>query len=678
MESSPTRITKKTVCPLDCPDTCGLIATVENGRVVGLHGDPDHPVTRGVICRKMRSYPERVHGPARLLYPMKRTGVKGKGQFSRISWDEALELFARKIREVRNRYGGQAILPYQYAGNMGVISRNAGYALYHKLGTSRLEETICSAAAMAGWEMHLPGIPGSPPEVAATADLIVAWGINIKVTNLHFWPQVVAARKRGAKFVVIDPYRNETARSADLYLQVKPGGDSALALGVLKALVEGNRLDLDMLERTSTGFSQLAAYLKNTTWDEFLRQSGVEHEAIEGLASLLIERPHTFMRIGIGLSRNSRGGMSVRAIVSLAASLGLFNGGEGRGVLLSSKAFAGDTNLLRFPELGPEKVRTVNMAHLGQALTSLVPPVKLCIVYNCNPLSVAPDSSLVRQGLKREDLFTVVHEQVMTPTARYADLVLPATTFLENGDGYTGYGHFELAVARPVIDPVGEARSNFRLFQDLARHLGYTDPPFLQSSDERLLSWLRSVDGIADPNQEYGEEPECCLTSTRKRFGESIQERWGKQFMFVTHRAEDNPGVPPFACLTPCAETDDRDLACRFPFSLIIPPHSDLLNSTFGERWTDGHPLVLMHAKDAESLSVTDGEKVRLVNFRGRSIRTVSITDDTAPGLLVAPGLFWEDGSEGGINDLTSQKTTDIGAGPTFHESRVRVEKIDS
>ncbi len=333
---------KKTICPLDCPDSCGMVATVVDGRVTELSGDREHPYTNGFICRKMRRYPERLYGEHRVLYPQLRVGKKGEGKFRRIGWDDALEILADRLNEVRRRFGGEAILPYSYAGNMGAVNRFAGYPLFHRLGASQLDQTICSAAAGAGWSRQCGDIPGCPPENAADAELIVAWGINIKVTNCHFWHYVAAARKKGGRLLVIDPYRNETAKSADLHLAVLPGGDLALTLGVMKALLEGDLLDRDYLARETTGFAQMAEGLKNEDWPELIRESGLSRQAIEELARQLAQTPKTFVRIGIGLSRHSRGGMAVRAIACLAGALGLFAGGPGRGVLLTAGAFRGD------------------------------------------------------------------------------------------------------------------------------------------------------------------------------------------------------------------------------------------------------------------------------------------------------------------------------------------------
>jgi anaerobic selenocysteine-containing dehydrogenase len=664
---------KKTICPLDCPDSCGMIATVEDGRITALQGDKAHPYTNGFICRKMRRYPERLYAAERLLYPQLRVGKKGAGQFRRIDWAEALDILAARLEETRQQYGGEAILPYSYAGNMGAVNRFAGYPLFHRLGTSQLDQTICSAASGAGWQKQCGDLPGCPPENAADAELIVAWGINVKVTNVHFWQYVAAARKNGARLLCIDPYRNQTVKSADSFLPVKPGGDSALALGLMKSLVERDLVDQQFIDRGTTGFAQQAAYLHGITWDHVVQQSGVSKKEIDELATLLARSPKTFFRIGIGLSRNSRGAMAVRAITSLAACLGLFSGGKGRGVLLSSGAFKGDKAKLTYPSLASQVTRNVNMIHLGHALTTLEPPVKALVVYNSNPLSVNPDGAMVRRGLAREDLFTVVHEQVMTPTARYADLLLPATTFLENLDIYTGYGHFYLGVAQPAIEPMGEAWSNFKLFQSLALKMGFDDPPFHQSCADRIVDYLDGMQGLPDDCDVQrvlaGE-----LVHSQNSFADGKVMIDGSRFSFLS---SDSVPEPTMACLTAAGEFADPDLLSRFPFQLITPPHSDLLNSTFGELYPGTRGTVLVHPEDAAACNVQDGEEVVLQNSRGKTRRSAKITMDTQKGVLVAEGIFWsveQAGQEeglGGINNLTSQKLTDMGGGATFHESLV-------
>ena len=658
---------KKTICPLDCPDSCAMIATVAGGRVTLLAGDRDHPYTSGFICRKMQGYPGRVYGADRILFPQLRVGKKGEGRFRRIGWDEALDLLSDRLRETAARFGGESILPYAYAGNMGMVSRFAGFPFFHRLGSSQLDQTICSATAGAGWARQCGEIPGCPPENAVESELIVAWGINIRVTNVHFWQYVAAARKKGGRLAVIDPYRNETARAADFHYPVLPGGDGALALGVMKALIEKELVDREFIDRETEGFPHLEQYLTGLDWDALARESSLSREQMEELADLMAGTKRTFLRIGIGLSRHSRGGMAVRAIASLAACLGLLAGGPGRGVLLTSGAFRGDKARLAWPSLMPAPTRTVNMIHLGHALTALTPPMKLLFVYNCNPASVSPDASMVRRGLLREDLFTVVHEQVMTPTARYADLLLPATTFLENRDLYTAYGHFHLGVTTPVIDPVGEARSNFDLFQALGKRMGFGDLAFQQTCEERIADYLATLQGLPEDCDIREVMAGRYIRSTNHRSDGRVLAGRGR-FRFSPGGASDES-----VCrLTRAGESADPDLLSRFPFRLIVPPHPGLLNSTFGERYPGWPGEVLIHPEDARRWGVTEGERVVLQNYRGKTARLARLTTDTRPGVLVAEGIFWPMGEEdSGINDLTSQKPSDMGGGATFHESLV-------
>ncbi len=667
---------KKTVCPLDCPDTCGIIATLQADKIIKLQGDPDHPFTQGFLCRKMQNYHERIYSGERILYPQKRIGNKGEGKFKRISWNEAYHTLADKISRIREEYGGEAILPFMYAGNMGAVARTAGHPFFHKIGASQLEQTICSTTARAGWQKQCGQRPGSPPEKAADSTLIVAWGINIKVTNVHFWQFIRKAKKNGAKLVVIDPYRNTTGNSADIYLPVQPGGDTALALGTIKSLLENGDINQDYIKDRTRDFSYLQEYLEDTPWSTIEQQSGLNQYTIHYFAQLLKANPKTFLRIGIGLSRNSRGAMSVRAISSLGAVLGLFEKEQGRGILLSSNGFTGGTDALTHPYLATSVARSINMIQLGKALHAVEPPIKALFVYNANPLSVAPDASMVREALAKETLFTVVHEQVMTPTARFADLLLPATTSFESRDLYTAYGHFQMTVVEPVIEPRGETISNFSLFQNLAQKMGFEEPVFHQTIDERIECYMEQLEGLP---------PDCSLESvttgkyicsTRCPETSPQSESLPPLFSFNTNCHSNYPDIPR---LIEAGEAEDVDLVTRYPFHLITPPHMDLLNSTFGERYPEKRGEVLIHPEDADKYAVKDGEEVLLFNFRGETKRIAIISEDTQVGLLVAEGIFWElPGEQQGINDLTSQKVADLGGGATFHESRVSLIPLSS
>ncbi len=661
---------RKTICPLDCPDACGIVATLENGGIVRLNGDPNHPFTRGFLCKKVRTYHHRVQSDERVLFPQIRTGEKGNARFERIPWDEALELLASRLTEIKEEHGGESLLPYSYAGNMGAVARWAGYPFFHRYGASRLMQTICSSAANEAWDAHCGSLPGSPPEKALQADLIVAWGIDIKVTNVHFWPIVTQARRRGAKLVVIDPYLNATAKAADFYFAVRPGGDTALALGLAKHFMDRSDLDREFIAQHTQGFDALAALLKGVSLDALIKNTGLNKDQFNALAELIAENPKTFIRIGIGLTRNTTGAMSVRAISCLAAALGLFDGKDGRGALLMSSAFSGDSSRLEFPELLKEPTRSINMVQLGDALTKLTPPVKALFVYSSNPLSVAPDASRVRQGLEREDLFTVVHEQFLTPTARYADLLLPATTSFENHDVYTGYGHFQMGRVEPVIPARGEALSNFDLFQRLAEKMGYDEEPFRQTIGERLDDYIGTLRGIPDVVRTEGLQPGVTVTSDNLESAGNYSKFQGKRFQFAPPHVD-----PPVPQVLPNREFANAELQERFPLRLITPPMLGLLNSTFGERFPKEIGTVMIHPQDADARGLKPGQLVEVFNGRGQNRRTLVISEDTQPGLVVMQGIYWENDSSGmtGVNDLTSQQTTDLGAGGTFHEALVEV-----
>jgi len=665
--------TRKTICPLDCPDSCGIVATVENGRIIRLQGDPDHPFTRGFLCRKMRHYADRIHSNARILYPQIRTGRKGSGQFKRVSWDEAWEILVSRLKEIETAHGSEALLPYSYAGNMGHINSTAGEPFFHRFGASRLKRTICSAAAGAAWNVHCGWKSGSTPETATDSSLIIAWGINVKTTNIHFWPIIQQCRRKGGQLVVIDPYRNKTAKAADLYLPIQPGGDTALALGVLKLILENGSENHKYIESQTVGFEELKTYVTGISWEKIEKVSGLPKSKINDFTELLEKNPRTFIRIGIGMTRNTAGAMSVRAVIALAAALGLFDGKKGRGVLLSSLAFYGNNQKLVHSSLAQKKTRQINMIHLGQALTNLTPAIHGFFVFNSNPLSVAPDSSRVRKGLEREDLFTVVHEQVMTPTARYADLLLPATTSFENSDVYTAYGHFHMGITRPVIPPLGEAISNFDLFQNLAVKMGYNDPPFQQAVEERVSNFLEGLSGIDKSIDTSTIETGNWIHSTHR---DANHPKNNEAFQFVSRKT--GPGIPAFPCIMPTLEFDNPDLLSRYPLKLITPPSTHLLNSTFGECFPDEIGKLLIHPQDASERKISTGDRVRLNNHRGETVREARVTEDTQTGLVVAEGIYWENAEteHTAINDLTSQKTTDLGEGSTFHESRVEVTRI--
>ncbi len=484
----------RSVCPFDCPDACGLLVEVEDGRARRVRGDPDHPYSRGTLCPKMNGYERSVHSPDRLLHPLVRTGPKGAGAFRRASWDEALALVAGRLGEIAGRDGPEAILPYSYAGTMGLVQRNAGMPFFHRLGASRLERTICTPAQGAGWRAVMGDTPGPNPDDAESSDLVVLWGIHAVATSLHFAERALAARRRGARVLLVETWENETSRLADRTYVVRPGSDGALALGLVHVLARDGLVDEAFLAANAAGWPELRArVLAENGPESTAAATGLPAAEIEALARTLAAARAPFLRIGGGPSRHANGAMTVRSIVALAAVLGAF-GRDGGGCLASTGSSAAfDLSPLLREDLQPRPARTVNMNRLGSALLELRdPPVKAMVVWCSNPAAVAPDQNAVLRGLAREDLFLAVHERFLTDTARFADVVLPATSSLEHADLYRSYGQYCVQRASPVLAPLGEARPNWELFGALAAAMGFDEPIFRMTADEVIDLLLAS------------------------------------------------------------------------------------------------------------------------------------------------------------------------------------------
>ncbi|MBI3030934.1 MAG: molybdopterin-dependent oxidoreductase, partial [Candidatus Rokubacteria bacterium] len=487
--------TVSSVCPHDCPSACSLVVSLEGGRITDVAGNPDHPFTRGVICGKVHDYAERVYSPLRVLTPLRRVGTKGEGRFERISWDEAIAEIAGRFGEIKARWGGEGILPFSYAGTLGMVQYYAGHPLFHALGASQLDRTICISTAYAGWRATVGMVGGNDSEQMVGADLVVLWGINAAYTHINLMTFVKRARERGAWVVAIDPYRTRTAKQADEHLMVRPGTDAALALGLMHVLISEGLVDREYLERATLGFDRLAVHVKAYPPERVAEITGISAERIVTLARCYGSTRASFIKVGIGLSRHDNGGMACRTLACLPALTGAYAHPAGGALLSSGGTFPMNYAALERRDLMPEpSPRVINMIHLGRALTDsdLRPPIKALYVYNSNPASVCPNQELVLQGLAREDLFTVVHEQMLTDTADYADIVLPATTSMEHLDLYRSYGHLYLQLAEPVIPPEGEARPNWEAMRLLARARGLKDPHFGKSPEMLIREVLAS------------------------------------------------------------------------------------------------------------------------------------------------------------------------------------------
>lgn len=695
--------TIKAVCPHDCPDTCSMVVTVDPalGRAIKLVGDPDHPFTKGFLCRKVNHYLERVYHRDRLLYPMKRIGPKGTGEFERISWAEATSLVAQKLKQVANSaHGPQAILPYSYAGTMGKLQGSSlDRRFFHVLGASHLDRTICATAGSVGCEVTL-GLnrrAAIDPERAVDARFIVNWGSNTVVTNAHFWAIQHQARKRGAKIVTIDPYRSATAEKSDWWIPIRPGTDAAFALGVMHILFRDSLEDMDYLARYCLGTDELKARVAAEYPPQKVSSiTGVPVADLErfareyGTAKSLFGGP-ALIRLNYGLQRHGGGAMAVRTVCCLPAITGDWRY-PGAGALLStSKQYPLNSFALERPDLSPPHTRTINMVQLAEALAGELPgpPVEALVVYNANPASVCPDQSRVLAGLARENLFTVVLEQFPTDTVRFADVVLPATTQLEHFDLHNSYGHLYLQANPPAITALGEAKPNTEIFRLLAYELGM-DRRLFETSDEDLArAAMLDADGNTPPA--FAGMTLEALSQGPMRLNLPIDFAPYSQGNFGTPSgkchlfspSEAAAGRDPLPYYHPPHEDPQTrpDLAARYPLQMITPPEPAFLNSTFVNvdhlRKLAGEPKVEMHPLDADPRQIQHGDVVIIRNDRGRFQARASVGDGVKPGVVVASGCWWSAYSPDGQNSnaLTSTALTDMGGGATFFDNLVEVER---
>jgi anaerobic selenocysteine-containing dehydrogenase len=673
---------RRSVCALDCPDCCSLLVTVEDGRGVRLRGDPEHPVTRGFLCAKVAQYLEREYSPGRLLYPQGRVGAKGEGRFERISWEEAADAIAARLKAVAAGFGPEAILPYSYAGTMGWLNGNGmDRRFFHRLGASRLDRTICSTAGMAGMTAALGVRYGTEPEQFRHARLILAWGANILGTSVHLWPFIVEARRQGAKFYVIDPRCNRTTALADKHFAINPGSDAALALAMMHVIVGENLHDTDYVTRCTEGFEGLRERVREWTPQWAAELTGLEAEEIAGLAREYAGTRPAVIRLNYGLQRSERGAMATRTVALLPALVGSWKEIGGGPQLSTSQAFRLNREGLERPDLQEKalgrQARLVNMTELGAALDTLDgPPVKALVVYNSNPAAIAPNQNAVLRGLRREDLFTVVLEQFQTDTADYADILLPVTTFLEHTDLYTAYGHYYLQLARPALPAPGEAKSNVEIFRLLAERMGFDDACFAETEDEMIRTALDSAHPFV-----------AGITLERLERERSVRLRLPDPYLPF---AAGGFGAPDGKChfhaetldYTPPVESrhGDQELRARYPLELISPKNDDSMNSTFGHRdAVDLQTAVLyLNPADAGARGIRTSDQVRAFNERGSCALVARVDETVRPGVACAPSVRWAKRSPGKrtINALTSERLTDAGDGPTFYSCLIQVERI--
>lgn len=657
--------TVRTACPLDCPDSCTVDVTVEKGRVIKIDGGDINPVTREYICAKVRRFAERLYGEDRLLYPAIRKGAKGNGVFTRVSWDEALDRIVRRMREIRGTDGAEAILPFCYGGSNGLLTQDTNdAALFRGFGTSRLARTVCAAPTGAANQALYGKMPGVTYFDYVHAKLIVLWGVNPAASGIHLVPYIKEARKAGAQLVVVDPRATSLARQAHLHIAPRPGTDLPIALALHRYLFENALADQAFLAQHTRGAEQLRARASDWTIDRAAAEAGIDARTLKAFAEMYAQASPALIRCGWGLERNRNGGGAAAAILALPAVAGKFRV-RGGGFSMSNSAALGIKAAAWMNDTPEPGTRLVNMNHLGRALTEFNdPPVRMLFVYNCNPLATMPDQNRVLEGLKREDLFTVVYEQVFTDTSRYADVLLPATTFLENYDIAKGYGPISLQLVRPVIEPCGEARPNAEVFSELSARLGIGEAE--QETDTLLRIASRLPPAISAELMETG-------SATPPFGGAPVQfvdvfPRTPDQKVDLFPEALDRSAPVGLYGYQPDPATE------RYPLALISPASEKTISSTLGEL-RERAAVLQMNPEDAKARGLTTDDPVRVFNALGEVQCPIALNPDIRPGTVSMPKGLWRKSTYNGstTNALVPDSLTDLGEGACFNDARVDV-----
>lgn len=668
----------KSVCPLDCPDQCGLLLHKVDGKVVKVEGDPEHPVTKGNICNKVRNMADRLYDENRLKYPMKRVGAKGEGKFERISWDEAIETITSRWKALLDTEGPESILPYSFYGNMGLLNAEGmDRRFFNRLGASQLDRSICNSAGSVGYRYTMGGSFGIDPEDTIHSKLIIFWGINAASTNMHQVAFSQKARKQnGAKIVVIDVHKNQTGRLADWFIPILPGTDTALALGIMHILFAENMVDSSFLREYTVGYEELREHVIQYDPVTVSEITGVPVEDIFKLARMYGTVSPSFIRIGNGPQHHDNGGMFVRTVSCLPALTGQWLIKGGGAIKGNSGYLSVNTTKLQLPRLLKNKqTRVINMNQLGNALLKLDPPIKSLFVYSCNPAVVAPEGNKVKKGLEREDLFLVVHDLFLTETARYADIVLPATSSFENTDIYTSYWHHYIQIQQPVIEAYEEAKSNVDVFRLLAKGMGFEEAAFEDTEAEMIAQVLNQpanpyLDGI---DYDTLVEKQYVKANVKPLFPGKLRTP-SRKIELYSKRMEAN-GYPPLPTYIPLMNDGDH------PYQFIPAPNHNFLNSTFSNNQKhislEKGPRLHMNRSDAEASGIEDGDLVRVWNHRGECVLKANVGEYVLQGVVVTQGL-WSDmeGTKQLVNTLTPDRIADMGGGATFFSGRVSVEKM--
>ena len=676
-------------CPHDCPDTCAMQVSVEqqSGRRVAVRiaGDPNHPPTAGVLCTKVSRYLERTYHPERILTPLRRIGKKGAGKFEAVSWDRALTEIAQRLGEIAAR-DPQSIVPYSYAGTMGLVQGEAmAQRFFNRLGASRLDRTICASAGGEALQYTLGGRIGTDLEQFANSRQIIFWGANAVVSNLHLWSRAQEAKRRGARLIAIDPYRSLTAERCHEHIALLPGTDGALALGIMHVLMREGWLDRDYIERYTLGFEALVGRARGFDPQRVAQICGIGAETVERLAHAYWHVRPTAIRLNYGMQRARGGGNAVRAIACLPALAGHWRDPAGGLLLSSSDAFEVDQAALTRPDLLAGRTpRTINMSAIGEALASAQPAIEALIVYNSNPVAVAPESRRVASGFARTNLFTVVLEHFLTDTADYADLVLPATTQLEHLDVHKSYGHLYIVANNPAIEPLGECLPNSEIFRRLARYMGFTDQCFCET-DEQIASQAFVRCGASRYDWERVRRAGWQRLDVPPKYAPFAQGNFptpsGRCEFSSLRLAQMGKDPLPDYVAPYEGPTSSPTLAQKYPLAMISPPARNFLNSTFVNvqslRSTEGEPRLDIHPQDAAARAISDGDLVEVFNDRGHLTLRARVSERARPGLVVALSIWWKKLAADGknANELTHQGLTDLGRAATFYDCLVQVRR---
>ena len=674
-------------CPHDCPDTCSLVTTVEHGKAIRVQGNPNHPMTDGVLCTKVSRYTERTYHPDRILHPLKRIGPKGSGQFAPVSWDEALNDIVKRLGAIAAK-DPQAILPYSYAGTMGQVQGEAmAMRFFNKLGASLLDRTICSSAGSEALAYTFGAKMGMRVEFFAESKLIIIWGSNSIGSNLHFWRIAQEAKRNGAKLICIDPRKSETAEKCHEHIALRPGTDAALALAMMHVLIQNDWLDHDYIAQHTLGWDALQARALEWTPERAAQVCGIPVEQINSLARDWATTKPAAIRLNYGMQRVKGGGNAVRAIACLPALTGAWRHRAGGVLLANSGNFPVQRAALQRPDLlAGRKPRTINMTQIGNALLAPASDtfgsqIQALVVYNGNPVAIAPQSGLVVQGFAREDLFTVVLEHFQTDTADYADYILPATTQLEHWDIHASYGHTDILLNRPAIAPIGECKTNTDIFRALAKRMGFTEPCF-EEDDETLCRTAFA------PTQDMDELFTQGFTHLKSSTGQALPDApfaEGKfpspsgKCEFFSQRLADmgQDGLPDYI-----ANYEVPQANTEFPLAMISPPARNFLNTSFVNlqslRDIETEPVLEMHPEDAQSRGIQDGDVIRVFNERGNYHCKARLNDRAREGVVNGLGIWWRKLGLNGtnVNELTSQNLTDMGRAPVFYDCCVEVHLV--